>query len=695
MGCQKLNFEIWIDLVNEVEPKINANDDFPEIYKKLEIESENGGYSRMSITKNIYNSIKEFLSDTNEKDLMPFEDFGFIGKSLVHKSVFEQNYQTDPIVIYKTVRDAMDKSLSTLPSLKNLEIWKKVLSLAKDLNVISNTHKLNVDQFREDYPRHYDEAEAALELSKKGVVFKLTDRGLSLLEGEKIILTEISNLIKSIGSKELAIFLTNEANYNKKMKRYSTLREYSILPHKTERAIPYGFLINYIAKYLGEKNDTSLILSTEIENLLYLSKLFVQAVYQSQPYSIWDTEFAKGNGVIELMKDISMFDTLYCFTQMNPLHSLEITEGLLKWIRGTEHEISLGYTVDEFLKVYSYVLNDTHEKGYFEFDSTMVLQNTDDLNSDTIDKILDDTSHKINEANSDYDYPGDYSSVDYHFKPITEINNNKFAILDRQLSAISLFDAFAFKLRNLKVKNLESEIGNAIEKFLYSKLYSKGISYCTGDYKVDGVAGEADLIIESENKIVLVEFKKKVLTRDAKSGEDVSLIKDLAKSLLASSTQCLRTEFFLRKNGQLELETANGTLMLQHNDREIERVSLTHMDFGGFQDRTIIIQLLSAFYFNSFHPYSTEESVKKEFAKLDELQEVFRDYVNKISSLNDEFKSHPFFNSWFISISQLLTVIEDSSDNNSFVENFCSIKHLSTKRLDFYFEYDYAKKMKI
>lgn len=58
--------------------------------------------------------------------------------------------------------------------------------------------------------------------------------------------------------------------------------------------------------------------------------------------------------------------------------------------------------------------------------------------------------------------------------------------------------------------------------------------------------------------------------------------------------------------------------------------------------------------------------------------------------IDTDYPKHPFFDCWFMSLPQLLEVINLSSDNNSFYEILRKTKHVSLNTLDWYREFDIA-----
>lgn len=66
----------------------------------------------------------------------------------------------------------------------------------------------------------------------------------------------------------------------------------------------------------------------------------------------------------------------------------------------------------------------------------------------------------------------------------------------------------------------------------------KGAETCGAGYKADGQEGKRDLVVETSEAIILLEVKKKSLTRRARAGSDIAVLLDLAE------VSCLPNSFF-------------------------------------------------------------------------------------------------------------------------------------------------------
>jgi hypothetical protein len=165
---------------------------------------------------------------------------------------------------------------------------------------------------------------------------------------------------------------------------------------------------------------------------------------------------------------------------------------------------------------------------------------------------------------------------------------------------------------------------------------------------------------------------------------------DLAASLLDAQIQSGRTEILLRRQGYIELiDPKLGTARrIELKGRTIERLALSQMDYGSFQDRTVINGLLS-FLINTRLSLrsNTDASMVRKFAEIEKKSEVWDQQAFELQTLDPAFEHFPFYGCWFLSLWQFMLILEYSFDSESFYEAFRSIKSVSLGSSNFYFEF--------
>ena len=141
--------------------------------------------------------------------------------------------------------------------------------------------------------------------------------------------------------------------------------------------------------------------------------------------------------------------------------------------------------------------------------------------------------------------------ADFYLKPLIRRPGNRYLILDRSMCGWGYLEALLAALRPLD-RDLDSKVGTAMEKFIEREFVSHGVEVFSGDYD-EGGHGECDLVVPTPEVLVVLELKKKTLTRRARAGSDAELLLDLAGSLLDAQAQAGWHELRITKAGFLDL----------------------------------------------------------------------------------------------------------------------------------------------
>ena len=245
----------------------------------------------------------------------------------------------------------------------------------------------------------------------------------------------------------------------------------------------------------------------------------------------------------------------------------------------------------------------------------------------------------------------------------------------------------------VKDKNFDRDyLGKAIERFTRQVLLEHGIDSSSGDYRIGKIRWECDIVVETAETVIFIEVKKKPLTRRARAGSDVSVVLDLAQSLLDAQKQAGNHEVQLRREGHLDLVDGSKTRRIELQGRKIERIALSLTDFGSFHDRTFLEKFMNAVTRLSFgvHDKKYEEQFKKLNETIASLQEQSR-------FLFPESSEHhrPYFNCWFFSLPQLMIILDGVSGAEAFRAALWAIRGITTGQGDLCFDLRYAEQMRV
>jgi D-Tyr-tRNAtyr deacylase len=151
-------------------------------------------------------------------------------------------------------------------------------------------------------------------------------------------------------------------------------------------------------------------------------------------------------------------------------------------------------------------------------------------------------------------------------------------------------------------------------------------------------------------------------------------------------------EYHLRTAQRLTLNTDRGAEIVQLQGRRVERLAIALMDYGSFQDRVVVGQILAGHLAANFG--TTHEKFVDKIAEVNQKVTALRDLNEKLFRLDGSPSPwQPFFNCWFLSVPQFLMMLDAYSGVEPFFKELRRTRHLSLSSRDFYFEYAYAKRL--
>lgn len=650
-------------------------------------------YSSSMVTEKIYKLIRSALEPTNNNDIITYNKFRDLEAALVYEAVLYNVNNDECLQVLQVIRDAQ----KIYTPIENIEKWKDAIIQAK--NYIHFRNEKYKRPIHDEYRKEYDTAIAHKKLQELGCEIRLEDTTLTLVSGAEKIVENIENDIKSIGGQYLQNvifhFLIKNNFYFKQFKLYAVNNRVSFST-RPEPISPIGYLLNLSLKHIHklEKKIPHKTLEEKLASINTNAKLLSTAL-ALQNYSIWDAQFFAHKPFPQNIQKLALFDSTFTIQSANIDHIIDFISSSFNWVDNNIFAASHNFSISEYIQVTKSIRDIANYKNgsviiYF----SKVKKICSDVNEQTIKTILHIMSHQHDEINTKYQFINDYEECNFSFKPLIEITPTKFLLCDISWCAINFYECLTQLVRNVideEAKNTtDNKLGQLLEDFVYKKLTDNNITFSAGDYD-DGQKpkGECDVIIESEKAIDIIEIKKKVLKRASKSGNDVELVIDLSSSLLDSQIQTGRTEILLREQGYIDLKNKNGEkTRIYHKNREINRIALTHLDYGSFQDRTIINNILTILNNERLGLRSKDNSKKvKKFEDISKKCDLLSEQSEKLQSLHPGFDHFPFFDCWFLSLQQLLLIIDVSYDNNSFHKALNSTKHVTTGSNNFYTEF--------
>lgn len=661
-----------------------CEDDLQRLYDYVGLEHD-GAYSRNAVSDALYAQIRNCFTSGHAAVWGACRS---LRKDLIREHVLS----SEPLDPYFEVLDHLQDAVRVGgdPRAPIKGSWCRAIRGAFDHVQIHRWGVLNREKV---YARDFMVADAARALRDAGFTIRVGPGELRLEEvAETALISEIEELVAAVGGVNVArrIFTEISPQYDADQQRYHVVRHASPTGEGLPQ-MPWGYLIQLAAKHARRRkrnNNTD----DQWRRLCGLSQAFA-AVFDVQPYSPTFYGGMDGHTIVPHLQEMAVYDTLFRIPQMRPIDVVKTARGMFGWL-DTSAPTKAGWSIDQVLEIVGYLLNPVRDvRGPISVDEADILRACPSIQRTTVTQILDSVlSHPPIGANRNFSRPTDapiaedpdLKDVGYDFfrRPLLYQTDRRFCLLDRSVCAPACLEALLTPLR-LEIKNLDDKVGQAVERFLEVEFTSHGVAVTAGDYDAGSEHGQCDLVIEAPETVIFAELKKKTLTRRARAGSDAHLLLDFAGSLLAAQAQAGWHEVRLRRHLYLELERDGLTTRLDLNNRGIERVAVSLFDFGSFQDRILTKQFLESTMNVSFTPVVT--SLDKKFKELNDSLVAIREQVATLYP-DQKQVNQPFFNCWFLSVPQILALLDGVSDGAGFRAALWSCRHIVTGSSDLYFD---------
>ena len=277
-------------------------------------------------------------------------------------------------------------------------------------------------------------------------------------------------------------------------------------------------------------------------------------------------------------------------------------------------------------------------------------------------------AHAIGTANDEYDSPLAANRADLMlmFKPLLKIETDRYLLPAASLAGPAFYEAVMAKLRHLLPKDdLSTSRGGGTERVVGALLRgaSLNITATGASYNIGSDEGECDFVIETDERILLVECKAKPLTRGAMAGVQGDALLDFAGGMFAAQAQALRHERILRTRGQIDF--CDGTPSLVWRQRKITRLSVTLLNHGVLQDRIILWNLYEALIRAKAEAPSGYRKMKQ-IQDFDQTLTDMRNEAEALKALGISTKVQPLASA-SLSVGSLSVLLNGVSDLDHFI----------------------------
>lgn len=209
------------------------------------------------------------------------------------------------------------------------------------------------------------------------------------------------------------------------------------------------------------------------------------------------------------------------------------------------------------------------------------------------------------------------------------------------------------KLKNSKTRYMEEKIVSVL-----SKIFPRNSIYKNLYYEFEG-RPETDIIVDYDNKILVIEAKSKVFSDKAFQGKVIRIKSDLKKILEDAYDQGMRVRKFLRSNSTAHFENENGKRILTIQNIPLKRIfiiTVTLEPLGNFSTLLGSLQPLGLFL-DGDYPWSVYLYDLEIISKIIKNPSIFLHYVEQRIEAQKEqtfrFMEEIQLLSWYLNFANL------------------------------------------
>lgn len=569
------------------------------------------------------------------------------------------------------------------------DLWLAVVSRAYDIVMLeADSYEQRLKNEYELSVREKAYAEVFKYLLARGYPVKISDGGLHLdSQSYGRLVNEIESIVSQVGGLQIIsnLILSLSDIYDDEQGRFHLVRRFDALS-SLELQVPCNVLYQLALKHACSSANSSVTWGP----LICLLRC-VSALYDVQPFSKFYSLGPGNEPIFEWIRRLTVYDSLYCPLQLRITDIQPIIEGTLGVVDASLFQTTHGFGLKDALLVVEKCLVQQPPSGAGNMMSIDELRPSG-MDNDTLDAILNCFSHEEGKVNCDYgpDF-NRVSNCDSWKKPLIHMKTGSYWLPQPVLSGWAFYEALVMPLYKRKPSKLENELGDGIEEFLKSRIVGRGVRVIAGKYPYLGKEMECDAVIESPNMITFIEMKKKALTWEARSGDVFKCLLDLTKGGILAQKQSLTHRKALKENGSIVLSDVSSSQTLEWKDRRIICLSLTFSDFGALHERLVFKSMVE---FCATHQLVTAGSYAKEEQEINAMWASLQEFAYEESEAGMPPGPDPFFNCVFLSVPQLLVLLDDVDSAEAFESAISTVLHVSFSSGDVYFNYKKAKELK-
>lgn len=623
--------------------------------------------------------IKALLPSAGDEIIL-YKDFQRLGKGLLREQLLDGVDNQCYIDIVEIIHNYLGWNQNAIKGF-SAPCWQDVIAACTEEMPLPQTDWLK------EYDKEHRLAAAAKRLREFGLQIKIENCDY-VTENDDLVFDALIKWIREAGGRRFLKMLLSQMEYLEPEGIFLTdMNGNTPNPKDVIIVKPYNYLVNLALANIKADGGSNSKATQAFEKAIRLATDYCFLKYPVQNFgNLWGDLFHRDRDTVEFFRDLVYKESIFGLTQHSVWFTKMFCERVLKYMHATSRELKGGYTFDEYKQLMNHVLSISDTVKCVELKKN----NLDKLGIQAIEHLICDVTTDDDVLNKGFRTPLDAEKENAANKPLIKANGKIYA-LPVTIGSWGWFEALMTVVRNQEKednkKNIDKEVGELIEVYIKEKLVDKHIKHCSGTYS-SSEEGEADLIVEGTNGIMLFEIKKKNLTRKAKSGNEFKIVADLLGSLIDSQAQCFRTSHLMIKDGYVDLNDRNGNVTrVEKQDRTAECISVCLGAFGPLQDRMLIKKIMDEMCDN---PLTAEyEGRDKQIIK--NIEKFNKDMQKRMPFLNEEringdSKTNSFFNSWFLDFEQLMLIVKESNSNDELLARLIETKNVTMGSYNFYRE---------
>ena len=623
--------------------------------------------------------IKALLPSAGDEIIL-YKDFQRLGKGLLREQLLDGVDNQCYIDIVEIIHNYLGWNQNVIKGF-SASCWQDVIAACSEEMPLPQTDWLK------EYDKEHRLAAAAKRLREFGLQIKI--EGCSYVtENDDIVFDALIKWIREAGGRRFLKMLLAQMEYLEPEGRFLTdMNGNTPNPKDVIIVKPYNYLVNLALANIKADGGSNREATQAFGEAIRLATDYCFLKYPVQNFgNLWGDLFHRDRDTVEFFRDLVYKESIFGLTQHSVWFTKMFCERVLMYMCDTGRVLEGGYTFDEYERLMNHVLSISDTVKCVELRK----KELDKLGIQAIEHLINDVTIGDDILNKGFRTPLDEKRVNAANKPLIKAKGKIYA-LPATIGSWGWFEALMTVVRNQEKednqKDIDKEVGKLIEDYIKEKLDEKGITHCSGTYPPPE-KGEADLVVEATRGIMLFEMKKKSLTRKAKSGDEFKIVADLLGSLIDSQAQCFRTSHLMIKDGYVVLDDGNGNVTrVEKQGKTSECISVCLGAFGPLQDRMLIQSIMDEMCNNllTAEYEGADKQIIKDVKKFNKDMQKWMPFLNE-ERANGDSKTHPFFNSWFLDLEQLMLIMQESNSNDELLDRLSETKCVTMGTYNFYRE---------